>query len=148
MTLFKFLCGHKSNETRKLAIDYYLSNNISQLEVSKIFQVSEKTFKRWLKQYREDKSIERKSKQLISYKIKEKHVKYILKLVKKNPTWSIQMYMTNIKEKYSDFDISNSQLSRVIRDNNLTRKITRRRHYPETRYNKPIDFKKEMEIFY
>uniref|UniRef100_A0A6C0J705 Insertion element IS150 protein InsJ-like helix-turn-helix domain-containing protein n=1 Tax=viral metagenome TaxID=1070528 RepID=A0A6C0J705_9ZZZZ len=44
--------GHKSNETRKLAIDYYLSNNISQLEVSKIFQVSEKTFKRWLKQYR------------------------------------------------------------------------------------------------
>jgi len=140
--------GHKSNETRKLAIDYYLSNNISQLEVSKIFQVSEKTFKRWLKQYREDKSIERKSRQLISYKIKEKHVKYILKLVKKNPTWSIQMYMTNIKEKYSDFDISNSQLSRVIRDNNLTRKRTRIRHYPETRYNKPIDFKKEMEIFY
>lgn len=34
------------------------------------------------------------------------------------------------------------KLSRVIRDNNLTRKRTR------TRYNKPINFKKEMKIFY
>ena len=113
---------HKSNETRKLAIDYYLNHEVSQLEVSKIFQIGEKTLKRWLKQYREDKSLERKSRQSVSYKVKEKHIKYILKLVKKNSTWSIQMLMSNIKEKYEDFDISNSQLSRVIRDNNLTRK--------------------------
>jgi hypothetical protein len=46
-----------------------------------------------------------------------------LKLVKKNPTWSIQMLMSNIKEKYINFDISNSQLSRVIRDNNLTTEV-------------------------
>ena len=136
--------NHKSSEIRKLAIEYYLKNKVSQLEVSRIFQVGEKTFKRWLKQYREDKSFERKSRPPVAYKVKRTHVKYILKLVKKNPTWSIQMYMTNMKEKYSDFDISNSQLSRVIRDNNLTRKRTRIRHYPETRYNKPIDFKKEM----
>jgi len=140
--------NHKSSEIRKLAIEYYLKNKVSQLEVSRIFQVGEKTFKRWLKQYREDKSFERKSRPPVAYKVKRTHVKYILKLVKKNPTWLIQMYMTNMEEKYSDFDISNSQLSRVIRDNNLTRKRTRIRHYPETRYNKPIDFKKEMKIFY
>jgi transposase len=40
----------KLSETRKLAIDYYLNNEVSQLEVSKIFQIGEKTFKRWLKQ--------------------------------------------------------------------------------------------------
>lgn len=140
--------NHKSSETRKLAIEYYLKNKVSQLKVSRIFQVGEKTFKRWLKQYREDKYFERKSRPSVAYKVKETHVKYILKLVQKNPTWSIQMYMSNIKEKYSDFEISNSQLSRVIRDNNLTRKRTRTRHYPEKRYNKPIDFKKEMKIFY
>ena len=39
-------------------------------------------------------------------------------------------------------------MSRVIRDNNITRKRTRIRHYPETRYNKKIDFKKEMKVFY
>ena len=48
--------------------------------------------------------------------------------------------MSNIKEKYDDFDIGNSQLSRVIIDNYLTGKRTRTRRYPETRYNKPIDF--------
>ena len=117
--------NHKSSETRKLAIEYYLKNKVSQSEVSKIFQVSEKTFKRWLKQYRDNNSLERKSRLAVAYKVRESHVKYILKLVKKNPTWSIQMYMSNIKEKYSDFEISNSQLSQVIRDNNLTRKRTR-----------------------
>ena len=42
------LNGHKSSETRKLAIDYYLSNNISQLEVSKIF-TSHNILKRLIK---------------------------------------------------------------------------------------------------
>ena len=63
--------NHKSSETRKLAIDYYLNNEVSQLEVSKIFQIGKKTFKRWLKQYREDKSFERKSRKQVSYKVKE-----------------------------------------------------------------------------
>lgn len=75
------MSDHKSSETRKLAIEYYFKN-----KVSRIFQVGEKTFKRWLKQYRDDNSLERKSRPAVSYKVQEKHVKYILTLVKKNPT--------------------------------------------------------------
>ena len=77
---------HKSSKTRKLAIEYYLNNKVSQSEVSKIFQVGKKNF-RWLKQYRDDNSLERKSRPVVAYKVKETHVKYIIKLVKKNPTW-------------------------------------------------------------
>ena len=66
----------------------------------------------------------------------------------KNPTWSIKLLWENTREHFDDFEISQSQLLRVIRDNNVTRKRTRIRHYPETRYNKRIDFKKEMKIFY
>ena len=51
-------------------------------------------------------------------------------------------------QKNNDFVISESHLADVIRDNNITRKRTRQRHYPVLRYGKPIDFKKEMEIFY
>ena len=40
------MSNHKSSETRKLAIEYYFKNKVSQLEVSRIFQVGEKTFKR------------------------------------------------------------------------------------------------------
>ena len=52
------------------------------------------------------------------------------------------------KAHFDDFEISPSQLSRVIRDNNVTRKRTRTRHYPETRYKQKINFKKEMKTFY
>ena len=142
------MAKHKSSEVRKLAIDYYLNNDISQTKVAEIFQVSEKTFKRWLKQYKKDKSYEKNSRPAISYKVKQTHIKYIVKLVKKNPTRSIKLLLQNTKAKFSDFNISESQLARVIRDNNITRKRTRVRHYPETRYNNPIDTKKEMKEFY
>ena len=115
---------------------------------SKIFNICEKTFRNWLKQYRENKTYDRKKRVTESYKIKQKHVKYLIKTVKKNPTWSIKMLWNDIKVKFSDFEISQNHLSRVIRYNNITRKRTRIRHYPLTRYGKPIDFKKELKQFY
>ena len=39
-------------------------------------------------------------------------------------------------------------LTRIIRENNYTRKRTRTRHYPETRYRKPINLKNIMKAFY
>ena len=33
---------------RKLAIDYYLKNKVTQQEISKIFKISNSTFIRWL----------------------------------------------------------------------------------------------------
>ena len=47
-----------------------------------------------------------------------------------------------IKKKYKDFDITPQHLGQIIRDNNKTRKRTRHEHYPETRYGKPTDKKK------
>ena len=77
-----------------------------------------------------------------------KHVNYCLKLIKKQPHLSINLLWKEIKTKYDDFDISQAHLFDVIRDNNITRKRTRQRHYPITRYGKPIYYKKEMNIFY
>lgn len=51
-------------------------------------------------------------------------------------------------EKFDNFIISESQVRRVIRDNNITRKRTRVRHYPDTRYNKPINLNNLMKTFY
>ena len=38
--------------------------------------------------------------------------------------------------------------SRTDRHNNITRKRTTRRHYPDKRYNKSINLKKQMTDFY
>lgn len=101
-----------------------------------------------LETYNDNEKLDRPKRQNKSYKTKRKHVDYAIKLLNKNPTWSINLLWSNIKDKYDNFDITQTQLSHVIRDNNITRKRTTTRHYPETRYNKKINFKKEMKSFY
>jgi hypothetical protein len=75
-------------------------------------------------------------------------VKYLKKLIKSNPTWSINMLWNKLNSKFNDFEISESHLARVVRQNNITRKRTRVRHYPKTRYGKPVDLKNEMKLFF
>ena len=47
--------------------------------------------------------------------------------------------LVKVKEKYPSFHISRRHLGRVIRDNNITLKITRVRHEPTKRFGKDID---------
>lgn len=54
----------------------------------------------------------------------------------------------SIKDKFKDFNITPQHLGKVIRDNNKTRKRTRHKHFPKTRYKKPIDQKIELDRFY
>lgn len=90
----------------------------------------------------------RNNRKPVSYKVKQKHINYALKQIIKNKEISIKLLWSKLKLKYNDFNISPGHLSRVIRDNNITRKRTTRRHYPETRYNKKINYKNELKSFY
>lgn len=53
-----------------------------------------------------------------------------------------------IKAKYNDFSVTPQWLGKVIRDNNLTRKRTRKSHFPEVRYGSPINKQTELNNFY
>ena len=138
---------HHSPEIKKMAIEYYLGNKYTEEEISYLFNVTRQTFIRWLKRYNDDNLI-RQNRKAISYKVKQKHVNYALKLLDKNQELSINILWSKLKKKYIDFEITPGHLSRVIRDNNVTRKRITRRHYPNTRYNKKIDYRKELKIFY
>lgn len=76
------MSNHKSPDVRKLALEYYFENNVSQSKISSMFKITDRTFRNWLKKYNENKSYERMSGNASSYKIKEKHVKYLLKIIK------------------------------------------------------------------
>ena len=56
--------------------------------------------------------------------------------------------LVKVKEKFPDFDISTRHLSRVIKDNNITLKITRLRHEPEKRFGKPVNINEKIKEFY
>ena len=64
----------------------------------------------------------------------KKHVVYLVKLLKIQH--GLQLLWNAMKIKFSDFNITRRHLSTVIRDNNITRKRTKVRHFPETRYGK------------
>ena len=95
---------------------YYLKNNVSQQKISEIFGISRQTFVRWLKQY-ELNDLDRKQRITSSYKIKQKHVEFALKELKKNNSISISVLWSKLKKKFDDFEISQSHLHDVIRDN-------------------------------
>ena len=73
-----------------------------------------------------------------SYKVKEKHIKLALSIIKKYPHISIQGLWIMLRKKYTDFTITPQHLGVVVRDQNITRKRTTRRHFPKTRYGKKI----------
>jgi hypothetical protein len=69
-------------------------------------------------------------------------------MIKKKPHISINTLHELMKKKFNDYSITSQHLGKVIRDNNITRKKTTKRHYPETRYGKTVNLKKEMNKFY
>jgi transposase len=94
---------------------------------------------RWVDKYKKDGAIKRHNRTPVAYKIDKNEVKYILEEIKKNKTITMEDLLVKVKEKYHSFDISRRHLGRVIKDNNITLKITRVRHEPTKRFGKDID---------
>jgi len=83
-----------------------------------------------------------------SYKVRSKHVKFIIETIKKYSEITMKDLLVKIKNKFNNFDITEQWLKHIIRDNNITRKRMRHKHFPKTRYGKKIDKKKEVENFF
>jgi transposase len=139
---------HKSGDYKLSAVDYYLTEDKSQEEVCKIFKCSARSLMRWVDKYKKDGEIKRHNRIPVAYKIDKNEVKYILEEIKKNKTITMEDLLLNVKEKYPSFDISRRHLGRVVKDNNITLKITRVRHEPTKRFGKDIDINQKIKEFY
>jgi transposase len=139
---------HKSGDYKLSAVEYYLTEDKSQQEVCRIFKCSARSLMRWVEKYNKTGEIERHNRKPIAYKINQEEVKYILQELKQNKTITMEDLLVKLKEKFPDFDISTRHLSRVIKDNNITLKITRLRHEPEKRFGKPVNINENIKEFY
>ena len=54
---------------------------LTQKEIAVFFEIDVRTVKRWIKKYRKE-CLNRKARDTKSYKIKQKHVNYLLKILK------------------------------------------------------------------
>ena len=139
---------HKSEDYKLSAVEYYLIEDNTQEEVCKIFKCSPRSLMRWVEKYNTDGEIKRYNKKPVAYKITKDQVKYVLKEIHKNKTITMDDLLSKIKSKYPLFVLSSRQLSRVVKDNNITLKITRIRHEPNKRFGKDIDINKSIKDFY
>jgi len=139
---------HKHEDYTLSAVNYYLESNSYYANTGRVFKCSERSLKRWLKRYEEEQAIERHNREPVSYKVKKKHVDYIMKKLKENEQTTMEELTKLLEEKYDDFNISRKQVGNIVRDMNHTRKRTRRKHFPAERFRKPIDFKTEMDKFF
>jgi transposase/transposase-like protein len=142
------MSSHKSEDYKMTAVKYYLQNDVSMKTVCDIFDCKKQSLSRWIKKYRTKNTLERANRKPISYKVTKEHVKYAIKLLKENEQITMTELAKMIKKKYNSFDITSQHLGKVLRDNNKTRKRTRHKHFPEYRYGKQIDKKKELNKFY
>lgn len=139
---------HHTEDFKQSAVNYYLNNNVSMDDVCKIYECKKSSLKRWVDNYNNRKTLSRKSRQPISYKITQKQVDYAIKMLKENEQITMEELAKLIKKKYRSFKITPQHLGQVLRDNNKTRKRTRHVHFPDKRYGVPIIKKEELAKFY
>ena len=142
------MAPHKSEDFKIAAVEYYLKSKKTKKEICKIFSCSQKSLKRWTNRYLYDKTIKRHNRKSISYKVKNTHVQFIKDTIKKNKTITMNNLLDKIKLKYKNFNITPRHLSRIIKDNNITLKLTRYRHEPQYRFGKQININKKVKEFY
>lgn len=139
---------HKSDDYKFTAVQYYLKNNVSMDKTCEIFNCKKSTLKDWVHKYKTHKSITRKKKKHISYKITQEQVKYALQKLKENEQITMSELVIEMKHKYPAFDITPQHLGKVLRDNNKTRKRTKHQHFPKIRFKKTTNRRKELQTFY
>jgi transposase len=139
---------HKSNDYKLTAVQYYLVEDKTQEEVCKIFKCSPRSLMRWVNQYKKEGNVNKHYRKPVAYKVKKEYVKVLVDEINKNKTITLQELHQKLKNKYKTYDISTMQLFRVVRDNNITLKLTRIRHEPVKRFGKDIDINSKLKDFY
>jgi transposase len=139
---------HKGEDYKKSAVEYYLLGDKSQIEVCNIFKCNPRSLMRWVNKYKRDGEIKRQNRQPIAYKVRKEHVKFILQQLKQNKNITIEDILVKLKENYPDIDLSKMTIHRIIKNNNITLKLTRFRHEPNKRFGKDIDIKSKINDFY
>ena len=139
---------HKSNDYKLSAVNYYLVEDKTQDEVCKIFKCSRRSLMRWVDRYENDGNVNIHYRKPIAYKVKKEYVDFLLQELNKNKTITIEDLLYLLKNKYPEVDLNKSHINRIIKDNNITLKITRIRHEPVKRFGKDIDINVNIKKFY
>ena len=140
---------HHSIDFKISAVKYYLKIK-NYVEVCKIYDCNRTSLMRWVKSYNENNLNSTHNKTRKSYKITKEHIIYIKKILnqRNNKFLSLEELNKKLSKKFNDYNITPRWLGQVLIDNHITRKRTRKSHFPKTRYGKKNSYKKEVKLFF
>lgn len=139
---------HKSDDYKLTAVQHYLDTDNTQTDTCSIFKCSPRSLMRWVDKYQTRKSVSRRSRSPIAYKVKQNHIDFILEEIKKNKTITMEDLLGLTIHKFPDLELSRRHLARIVHDNDISLKITRVRHEPTKRYGKDINIHQQLKDFY
>lgn len=139
---------HKQEDLKLAAVRYFIRSNTSYVKTCELFDVSERSLKRWIERYQATGAVKRRNRTPVSYKISKTHTKFILDELRKNEQITMEKLKSLLVKKFHKLKITSQHIGRVIRAHNLTRKRTRREHFPAMRYGKEVDQQAELDAFY
>jgi transposase len=92
---------HKSSDYKLSAVEYYLNNDEPSIRnTCTIFKCSKDSLVRWIKRFISTGSVDNKPRPEGSYKVRKKHVKFIIDLIKAKPTVTLNDILANFHQKF------------------------------------------------
>lgn len=139
---------HISEDYKLAAVQHYLNQSHNRQVTARAFSCPKRSLTRWTRRFRDIHSLKRPNRDPISYKITQEQAGWAVQYVRTHQTISSTELLSAIQARFPRIDISARHLSRVVRENNLTRKRTRHGHFPRQRYRQPVNWSQQLRAFY
>ena len=140
---------HKSSDYKLTAVQHYLNTEGESLrDTCNIFQCSKYSLVRWVRRYIKTGNVDNLPRTKGSYKVRRKHVNFILSLLKTKPLITLTDVLGYFHKEFNDITLSKTHLSNIIKYANITYKKVQITHHPITRYGKTINYNEEYKKFY
>jgi transposase len=135
---------HHSEDYKLSAVKYYLKHNQDMRNTCKIFDCKYQSLARWVKTYKKQGNVKRKTRKNKDIKVTPKIVKFIKEYVKKYPTTTLWEFSKIVNKEFK-IRLTDKTIYNILHRNKITRKRLRSRYYPEKREGQE---KMDLETFY
>jgi transposase len=87
-----------------------VTNGTSIYSLSKQFQISSRSIRRWIEKYQQTNSVSREKREVEAYKVYDAHVKYAIAYLRNHPTTTITDLHNHLKQMFTNYNITQQWL--------------------------------------
>jgi transposase len=121
-----------SDDYKLSAVMYYINHNEDLRDTCDIFKCKYQSLHRWIKRYKLQGNISRKTRKNHNLKITPEIERFIKEQVKRDPTTRLWEYSKLVNDKFNVI-LTDRSINNILNRMKITRKRLRSKYYPEKR---------------